>query len=167
MHKNRRFISILFVLSMLLALTACKKATKSPESESSPPATSEVAELPEEEVNVFGDAVFTKEDVEAKINEGLSDVWETYQLNAMISNMDALPDNVKETMENAYGAYRWENYVAPYFGDWEAFFSDRDTNEDLVKVHAVMDLYGVYPGMDLPGISKDGSLPYCRLDSHT
>lgn len=155
MRKNRRFISILFVLSMLLALTACKKAAKSPESESAPPATSEVTEVSEEEVNVFGDAVFTKEEVNAKISEGLSDVWETYELNAMISNLDALPDNVKETMENAFGAYRWENYAPPRFGSWEDFFADTETGEDLKKVHAVMDLYGVYPGMDLPGISKD------------
>ena len=71
---------------------------------------SEDTEDVEEVVNLWGDRVFTKEEVQAKIDEGLSDNWETYELNAVLQNIYGLPQNVLSSLENAFGAYKWESW---------------------------------------------------------
>ena len=152
--RFRKITAILLVISIVISLTGCKigKTTEEPLSGSEIPA-SETEE--EAEVNVFGDAVFTKEDVQSAIDGGLSDGWETYQLNAVLANLEGLPENVLETFRNAFGEYRWETYQVPDFnGRWEGYFKD-DQSEDLLKVHAVMDLYQVSPGMELAKVSKE------------
>lgn len=140
---------------MIFVSLGCNKGSES--SEPTSVTTSEtVAEEAEFDIaSLFGDAVFTKEEVEAAMNGGLSDGWETYQLNAVLANVDGLPENVKETIKNAFGEYKWENYVIPDFGGrWEGYFKG-ENSDDVDKIHAVMDLYEVSPDMEMPSASMD------------
>ena len=148
----RKQISLLLVLSMVLVSAGCNKggdATMAPSSvDTSVTATSAAADDSFELPSLFGDQVFTKEQIQAKIDGGLSEGWEDYQLNTMLANIDSLPDNVKESLKNAFGEYKWDSYKAPDFKKWEAYFTE--TPPEAEKMHAVMDLYGVSPNMEFP-----------------
>ncbi len=109
----------------------------------------------ESAVSPWGDRVFTKEEVNAKLEAGLSDVWENYQLNAVLQNIYALPENVLASMENAFGAYKWESYKGAFFNSWEEFFTDHSGEDTAVNMlRAVLDLYGITPETAFPTLSS-------------
>ncbi len=108
----------------------------------------------EEPVSLWGDRVFTKEEVQAKIDEGLSDNWETYELNAVLQNIYGLPQNVLSSLENAFGAYKWESWEGPFFNSWEEFFRNDNDETAKEKLHAVLDLYGITPDTQFPAYSE-------------
>ena len=141
-------------VSVILASTGCNKGGDETEAAVSvEPTTVETTEEPQEEFKLFSDEVFTKDQIQAKIDSGLSDNWEPYQLNAVLANIDGLPDNVKESIKNAFGEYKWDNYEIPDFnGKWENYMSASD--QEAEKIHAVMDLYGVSPDMEMPVESR-------------
>ncbi len=109
---------------------------------------------PEPSVSLWGDKVFTKEEVNAAIEEGLSDNWEPYQINAVMQNMYGLPENVLSSLENAFGAYKWESYTGVFINDWTEYFMDHSGEDSGVeKVHAILDLYGITPETQFPAFS--------------
>nr|MCR5310126.1 hypothetical protein [Lachnospiraceae bacterium] len=104
----------------------------------------------------WSDKVFTKEEVQAKIDGGLSDNWENYQLNAVLQNLYGLPENVLSSMENAFGAYKWESYEGIFINSWKDYFDDNSERDTAVnKLHAVLDLYGVTPDTAFPALSQE------------
>nr|MCR4728404.1 hypothetical protein [Lachnospiraceae bacterium] len=112
--------------------------------------------LRESAVSPWGDRVFTKEEVNACIEAGLSDSWANYQLNAVLQNIYALPENVLSSMENAFGAYKWESYEGIFINSWKDYFEDHSERDTAVdKLHAVLDLYGITPDTAFPALSKE------------
>lgn len=107
----RKKIATVIAASLLVSSVAgCSKTDESNvTADSSVPSetTEETSDPAGVNVNIYGDAVFTKEDIEAKINSGLSNDWQDYQLEAMFDQVYGFPDNVKETLKNYYGAYAW------------------------------------------------------------
>lgn len=152
--NKRKYISLLLVTSVFLASTGCNKGGGETEAVVSvEPTTVETSEDLNEEFKLFSDEVFTKEQIQAQIDKGLSNNWEPYQLNAVLANIDGLPDNVKESIKNAFGEYKWDNYEIPDFnGKWENYMSSSEP--EVEKIHAVMDLYGVSPDMEMPAESR-------------
>ncbi len=152
--NKRKYISLLLVTSVFLASTGCNKGGGETEAVVSvEPTTVETSEELNEEFKLFSDEVFTKEQIQAQIDKGLSNNWEPYQLNAVLANIDGLPDNVKESIKNAFGEYKWDNYEIPDFnGKWENYMSSSEP--EVEKIHAVMDLYGVSPDMEMPAESR-------------
>ena len=138
--NKRKYISLLLVTSVFLASTGCNKGGGETEAVVSvEPTTVETSEELNEEFKLFSDEVFTKEQIQAQIDKGLSNNWEPYQLNAVLANIDGLPDNVKESIKNAFGEYKWDNYEIPDFnGKWENYMSSSEP--EVEKIHAVMDL---------------------------
>ncbi len=148
----RRKIATVIAASLLVSSVAgCSKSdesnvTSDPQvSSESSVGTSAPAEV---NVNIYGDAVFTKEDIEAKINSGLSNDWQDYQLEAMFDQVYGFPDNVKETLKNYYGAYAWTKMADDFPAgkqNYEDYSNNKRSQEDLQFMHALMDLYGIRP----------------------
>ena len=102
---------------------------------------------------VWGGGKFTKEEVQERLDAGLSEIWENYQVNACLAAMDNLPENVLSSLEAAVGAYRWENYRGSNIqGRWEDYRQEPDIVGQ--KLHALFDLYGITPDTVFPAIGK-------------
>lgn len=101
---------------------------------------------------VFSNAVFSKEDIDKKIDEGLSDVWEDYMINVVNYYRNDLPDNVKESLINEVGEYKYDKYQKS-FNNWDEYFYVPD--EVGTVIHALLDLYKVTPDMFINSVSKD------------
>lgn len=109
--------------------------------------------LRDRNAKIWGDRVFTKEEVQERLDAGLSASWANYQINACLADMDNLPENVLTSLEAAVGAYRWENYERPNFnGNWEEYYEEPDIVGQ--KLHALLDLYGITPDTAFPAIGK-------------
>ncbi|MCR4618513.1 MAG: hypothetical protein K5669_10080 [Lachnospiraceae bacterium] len=104
--------------------------------------------------SLWGDKVYTKEEVQKRMDEGLSENWYTYQLNAVRANLYSLPDNVLESIENAFGAYKWDTYEIPDFNNWGEYFSEDRVGDEEEKIHAVLDLYGISPDTVFPAYTE-------------
>lgn len=126
----------IIILLVLLLLTACGQ------------------HVPQDNTSnkVFSNAVFSKEDIDKKINEGLSDVWEDYMINVVNYYRDDLPDNVKESLINGVGEYKYDKYQKS-FNNWDDYFYAPD--EVGTVIHALLDLYKVTPDMFINSVSKD------------
>lgn len=164
--------ALIMIGIMILGLSGCgDKAVNSTDSSQTPVSVSqptqdtddkdETADMSAETEDIrktaslWGDRVFTKEEVSAKLNEGLSDHWETYELNAVLQNMYGLPENVLSSIENAFGAYKWESYDGIFINSWKDFLGDySETDSAVDKLHAVLDLYGITPDTVFPALSK-------------
>ena len=123
------------------------------EVETSAPIPSETEEEPTAVPSPWGDKTFTKEAVQAKIDSGLSDCWDIYQLVVIYANLRGLPDNVLATLEKAFGAYKWETMECNIYR-WDEYYKFHDISEtDIEKVHAVLDLYDITPDTVFPAMS--------------
>ncbi|MBP5661099.1 MAG: hypothetical protein J6X08_07205, partial [Lachnospiraceae bacterium] len=123
------------------------------EVETSAPIPSETEEEPAAVPSPWGDKTFTKEAVQTKIDSGLSDCWDIYQLVVIYANLRGLPDNVQATLEKAFGAYKWETMECNIYR-WDEYYKFHDISEtDIEKVHAVLDLYGITPDTVFPAMS--------------
>lgn len=98
--------------------------------------------IPDNKSNPFGDKLFTKEEVDQKISEGLSDVWDNYMINVLDYYRDDLPTNFKQSLVEAVGEYKYDNYKYE-LGNWNEYFNKPDDVGE--KIHALLDLYEVSP----------------------
>ena len=102
--------------------------------------------------NFFGDKVFTKQEVNNKISEGLSDIWQDYMINVLDYYRDDLPDNFKQSLVDAVGEYKYDNYKYE-LGNWNEYFNKPDDVGE--KIHALLDLYEVSPDQLIHKIGLD------------
>lgn len=103
--------------------------------------------------NIFSNAVFTKEEIENKINEGLSNVWQDYMINIVNYYRNDLPDNFIESLINGVGEYKYDKYQIPFSDNWEEYLNQVD--DVGVKIHALLDLYEVTPDKFINSISNE------------
>ena len=154
----KKYLALVMAVILFTVVTGCGgKQETEPVSESTEKETVSVntprEEEPEKVESPWGDKVFTKEEVQARMDSGLSTEWENYQINAVLANMRSLPENVLVSLENAVGAYKWESYVVPDFnGNWDEYYEEPDTVGE--KLHAVLDLYEIKPDTVFPALSE-------------
>ena len=121
---------IITILMILLLLVGCGS------NNSDSPAT---------KANPFGNKVFTKEDIQKKLDEGLSDSWQNYQISAVLQYYEFLPSNVLESFKNAIGEYAYDNLeIEPAFLHG-GLTTNIKSGEMEDKFHAILDLYNVTP----------------------